>query len=54
MLERIDRMLAEAIDRIDLMMDRLWLWKMKAYLYVAQKLYDKIMSMIMEIEGADL
>lgn len=54
MIERIDKMLASMIDRIDNLMDRLWLWKMKAYLFVAQKLYDKIMAMVQEIEGADL
>ena len=51
MIERIDRILAEAIDRIDLMMDRLWLWKLKVMLYVAQKLYDKIIA---ETEGAEI
>ena len=50
-MSKIDKLLAEAIDRIDLMMDRLWLWKMKAYLYVAQKLYDRIIA---EIEGAEI
>ena len=54
MIERIDRILAEAIDHIDNLMDRLWLLKMKAYLYVAQKLYDKIMAMVQEIEGAEI
>ena len=54
MIERIDRILASMIDRIDNLMDRLWLWKMKAYLYVAQKLYDRIMAMVQEIEGAEI
>ena len=51
MIERIDRMLAEAIDRIDNLMDRLWLLKLNVMLYVAEKLYDKIIE---ETEGAEI
>lgn len=50
-MSKIDKLLAEAIDRIDILMDRLWILRMKALLYVAQKLHDKIIA---EIEGADL
>ena len=53
-MSKIDKLLAEAIDRIDILMDRLWILRMKALLYVAQRLYDRIMSMITEIEGAEI
>lgn len=50
-LDKAGRMLARAIDRIDNLMDRLWLCKLKAMLYVAQKLYDRIIA---ETEGAEI
>ena len=50
-IDKAGRMLARVIDRIDNLMDRLWLWKLKVMLYVAQKLYDKIIA---EMEGAEI
>lgn len=60
-LDRAGQVLARAIDRIDALTDRLWICKMKAILFIASKLldvnmrlYDKIMAMAREIEGAEI
>lgn len=60
-LDKAGQMLARAIDRIDALTDRLWLCKMKAILFIASKmlavnmkLYDKVMAVAREIEGAEI
>ena len=50
-IDKAGKILARVIDRIDLMMDRLWILRMKAMLFMAQKLYDRIIA---EIEGAEI